>query len=90
MWHTSRILASESFTGSTEERTRWAMGDGDSGEFGTSPHFSPAAGEGTRKVRHYFVALTCRARRTVKYACARQVSRVSYWRTFRALSLDAW
>ena len=43
-----------------------------------NPHFSPPDGESTRWPRHYFVALGRRARRTVKYASARQLSPASY------------
>ena len=42
-----------------------------------SLHFSPPDGRSTRYDRHDFVALACRARRTVKYACARQAARAS-------------
>ena len=40
-------------------------------------HFSPPDGRSTRYDRHDFVALACRARRTIKYACAHQAARVS-------------
>ncbi|MDE0165429.1 MAG: hypothetical protein OXL36_10060 [Bryobacterales bacterium] len=40
-------------------------------------HFSPPDGRSTRYDRHDFVALACRARRTVKYACAHQAARAS-------------
>ena len=39
--------------------------------------FSPPDGRSTRYGRHDFVALACRAQRTVKYACARQAARAS-------------
>ena len=39
-----------------------------------SLHFSPPDGRSARYDRHDFVALACRARRTVKYACARQAA----------------
>ena len=42
-----------------------------------SLHFSPPDGRSTRYDRQDFVALACRARRTVKYACARQAARAS-------------
>ena len=42
-----------------------------------SLHFSPPDGRSTRYDRQDFVALACRAQRTVKYACARQAARAS-------------
>ena len=44
---------------------------------GSNLHFSPPDGRSTRYDRHDFVALARRARRTVKYACARQAARAS-------------
>ena len=38
-------------------------------------HFSPPNSRSTRYDRQDFVALACRAQRTVKYACARQAAR---------------
>ncbi|MDE0295242.1 MAG: hypothetical protein OXI93_13720, partial [Bryobacterales bacterium] len=43
----------------------------------TSLHFSLPDGRSTRYEHQDFVALACRARRTVKYACARQAARAS-------------
>ena len=45
-----------------------------------SLHFSPPDGRSTRYDRHDFVALARCARRTIKYACARQAARAFFLR----------